>query len=107
MGSITQLTEATFDEEVGAATGPVIVDFWADWCRPCKMIAPILEEIADEQGGKVRVAKVNVDDNPGLAQRYSVMSIPTMIVFKDGNEDHRIIGARGKPQILEDLAPYL
>lgn len=107
MGSITQLTEATFDEEVGAATGPVIVDFWADWCRPCKMIAPILEEIADEQGGKVRVAKVNVDDNPGLAQRYSVMSIPTMIVFKDGHEDHRIIGARGKPQILEDLAPYL
>ena len=107
MGSITQLTESTFDEEVGAATEPVIVDFWAEWCGPCKMIAPILEEIAGEQDGKVRVAKVNVDDNPGLARKFSVMSIPTMIVFKDGQEDHRIIGARGKPQLLEDLTPYL
>ena len=103
MGSITQLTEATFDEEIGAATEPVIVDFWAEWCGPCKMIAPILEEIAGEQEGKVRVAKVNVDDHPGLARKFSVMSIPTMIVFKDGQEDHRIIGAKGKPHLREDL----
>jgi thioredoxin 1 len=107
MAAITQLTEATFAEEVNAASEPVIVDFWAEWCGPCKMIAPILEEIAGEQEGKVRVAKVNVDENPGLARQFGVMSIPTMIVFRDGTEDKRIIGAKGKPQLLEDLAAYL
>ncbi|HNE73302.1 MAG TPA: thioredoxin, partial [Microthrixaceae bacterium] len=78
-----------------------------EWCGPCKMVAPILEEIATEQAGKVRVAKVNVDENPGLATKFNVMSIPTMIVFKDGQEAQRLIGARGKPQLLEDLTPYL
>ncbi|MFZ4518452.1 MAG: thioredoxin [Microthrixaceae bacterium] len=107
MGSIQQLSEATFAEEVNASDLPVVVDFWAEWCGPCKMIAPILEEIASEQDGKVRIAKVNVDDNPGLARQFNVMSIPTMIVFKDGAEDQRIVGAKGKPQLLEDLASYL
>ena len=107
MGSISQLTESTFDEEVVGSTEPVLVDFWAEWCGPCKMVAPILEEIATEQAGKVRVAKVNVDENPGLATKFNVMSIPTMIVFKDGQEAQRLIGARGKPQLLEDLTPYL
>ncbi|RTL08622.1 MAG: thioredoxin [Acidimicrobiia bacterium] len=107
MGSIRQLTESTFDEEVASSTEPVLVDFWAEWCGPCKMVAPILEEIATEQAGKVRVAKVNVDENPGLATKFNVMSIPTMIVFKDGQEAQRLIGARGKPQLLEDLTPYL
>ncbi|HMU80181.1 MAG TPA: thioredoxin [Microthrixaceae bacterium] len=107
MGSISQLTESTFDEEVASSTEPVLVDFWAEWCGPCKMVAPILEEIATEQAGKVRVAKVNVDENPGLATKFNVMSIPTMIVFKDGQEAQRLIGARGKPQLLEDLTPYL
>lgn len=107
MGSISQLTESTFDEEVASSTEPVLVDFWAEWCGPCKMIAPILEEVAAEQEGKVRVAKVNVDENPGLATKFNVMSIQTMIVFKDGQEAQRLIGARGKPQLLEDLTPYL
>ena len=107
MGSISQLTESTFAEEVAGSTEPVLVDFWAEWCGPCKMIAPILEEIATEQAGKVRVAKVNVDENPGLATKFNVMSIPTMIVFKDGQEAQRLVGARGKPQLLEDLTPYL
>jgi len=107
MGSIMQLSDATFDEEIGSSTEPVLVDFWAEWCGPCKMVAPILEEIATEQAGKVRVAKVNVDENPGLATKFNVMSIPTMIVFKDGQEAQRLIGARGKPQLLEDLTPYL
>ena len=80
--SISTLTDTTFDEEIGASGEPVVVDFWAEWCGPCKMIAPILEEIATEQAGKVRVAKVNVDDSPTVARRFDVMSIPTLIVFK-------------------------
>ena len=85
----------------------MIVDFWAEWCGPCKMIAPILEEIAGEQSGKLTVSKLNVDDNPNTAMRFGVMSIPTMIVFKDGEEAARIVGAKGKGQLLEDLRPFL
>ena len=106
-GSISQLSEATFAEEVNSSDEPVLVDFWAEWCGPCKTIAPILEEVATEQDGKLRIAKVNVDDNPNLALKFNVMSIPTMIVFKDGAEDQRLVGARGKPQLLEDLNAYI
>ena len=106
-GSISQLSEATFAEEVNAATEAVLVDFWAEWCGPCKTIAPILEELATEQAGKLKIAKVDVDDNQGLARQYGVQSIPTMIVFKDGAEVHRMVGARGKAQLLEDLSSYL
>jgi thioredoxin 1 len=106
-GSISQLSEATFAEEVNSAAEPVLVDFWAEWCGPCKTIAPILEEIATEQAGKLRIAKVDVDANQGLALQYGVQSIPTMIVFKDGAEVHRIIGAKGKAQLLEDLDSFL
>jgi thioredoxin 1 len=105
--AISTLSDATFDEQIGSSTEPVIVDFWAEWCGPCKMIAPILEEIATEQAGKLTVSKLNVDDNPSTAQRFGVMSIPTMIVFKDGQEAARIVGAKGKGQLLEDLRPFL
>ena len=106
-GAIVNLSKATFDEEVGASSEPVLVDFWAEWCGPCKMIAPILEEIATEQAGSIRIAKVNVDEAPDLARRFEVMSIPTLILFDNGVPAKRMVGAKGKPQLLEELAEYL
>ena len=106
-GTITNLSETTFDEEVGATPEPVLVDFLAEWCGPCKLIAPILEEIAAEQAGSIRIAKVNVDEAPDLARRFEVMSIPTLILFDGGVPAKRMVGAKGKPQLLEELADYL
>ncbi len=106
-GAITTLTDATFDEVINSASEPVLVDFWAEWCGPCRAIAPILEEIAAEQAGKITIAKLNVDEAPEIARRFAVMSIPTMIVFKDGEADTRMVGARGKAQMIEALADYL
>ena len=106
-GNLQELTDTTFDEEVGAADVPLIVDFWAEWCGPCRMVAPVLEQIASENEGKVRLAKLNVDDAPGIAQRFGIMSIPTLLVFKDGQAKKRIVGAKGKGQLLEDLAEFL
>jgi thioredoxin 1 len=106
-GSITQLTANTFDETVGSATEPLIVDFWAEWCGPCKMIAPILDEIAVEHEGKLQVAKLNVDEAPDIARRFEVMSIPTLLVFRDGQVAKRLVGAKGKGQLLEDLAEFI
>jgi thioredoxin 1 len=104
---IVTLTSSTFDETVLSSAEPVVVDFWAEWCGPCKMIAPILEEIATEQSGKVRVAKLNVDDHPDLAMRYNVMSIPTLLVFDGGEVRKRLVGAKGKGQLLQELDEFL
>jgi len=101
------LTDQTFDEEIGGASEPVLVDFWAEWCGPCKAVAPVLEEIVSEQAGKIRLGKVNIDDNLELARRFEVMSIPTMILFKDGEPQVRIIGAKPKSQLLQEINPYL
>src|SRR5688572_12635389 len=103
----TTLTDASFDETINSASEPVIVDFWAEWCGPCKMIAPILDEIATEQAGKLTVAKLNIDDNPEAARRFDVMSIPTLIVFQDGQPKKKLIGAKGKGQLLEELSDFL
>jgi thioredoxin 1 len=101
------VTDATFDETIAGSTEPVVVDFWAEWCGPCKAIAPILDEIATEQAGKLKVAKLNVDDNPDIARRFDVMSIPTLIVFKDGSAQKRLIGAKGKGQLLAELEEFI
>ena len=106
-GNLLELTDETFDEEVGASDVPLIVDFWAEWCGPCRMVAPVLEQIASENEGKVRLAKLNVDDAPAVAQRFGIMSIPTLMVFQDGVAKKRIVGAKGKGQLLEDLAEFL
>ena len=105
--SIVTLSDATFDETVGSASTPVVVDFWAEWCGPCKMIAPALEEIASEHAGRLQIAKLNVDENPESARRFDVMSIPTLLVFRDGAPVKRLVGAKGKGQLLQDLSEYI
>jgi thioredoxin 1 len=104
--TITALDDSTFDEEIKGSTEPVLVDFWAEWCGPCKMIAPVLEEIASEHAGKVRIAKLNVDESLEVSRRFEVMSIPTLILFKDGEPQLRIVGAKGKGQLLQEISPF-
>ena len=104
---IETLTDATFDEHVKSSDVPVLVDFWAEWCGPCKMISPVLEEIAEEQAGKIRIVKLNIDDNLDVTRRFEVMSIPTLILFKDGEPQVRLIGAKPKGALLEEISAYL
>ena len=101
------VTDATFSSDVLQSDKTVLVDFWAEWCGPCKMVAPVLDEIAGENKDTLTVAKLDIDRNPGAARDYQVMSIPTMIVFKGGKPVKQIVGAKPKAALLRDLADYL
>ena len=98
------VSDATFAADVLASSKPVLVDFWSTWCGPCKMVAPVLEEIAAEQAGELTVAKLDVDANPATARDFNVVSIPTLILFKDGQPVKRMVGAKGKAALLRELA---
>ena len=104
---VVTVTEATFDRTVLEARLPVLVDFWAGWCPPCKWLDPVVEELATEQAGRLLVAKVDADENPGLVHRYGTLSLPSLLVFVDGAERARIIGARPKHRLLTELAELL
>ena len=104
---ITILTDATFDEVIGSAEKPILVDFWAEWCGPCRMIAPILEEFSTEQTDKFTIGKLDVDVNVATATKFSVMSIPTLLLFKDGQVVARIVGAKPKGALLHESTSSL
>ena len=107
MSNVTHLTDATFAEVIGSADKPVLVDFTAAWCGPCKQISPILDELSVEQAEKLQIAKIDVDENPQTVLQYDVMSMPTLILFKDGVPERKMIGARGKQHLLNELADIL
>jgi thioredoxin 1 len=106
MADMVQLTDATFTDTISGSQ-PVLVDFWAEWCGPCRMVAPVLEEIAGEYPEKITIGKLNIDENPQTPARFDVMSIPTMILFQDGVEKKRIVGARPKHAMVAELQEYL
>jgi len=107
VGATKAVTDETFEAEVLKAEKPVIVDYWAEWCGPCRMVGPVLEEIASEHGEKIDVVKLNVDENPVVTQRYGIMNIPTMSVFKGGEVVKEIVGAKPKSALLRELADFI
>jgi thioredoxin 1 len=107
MGATKVVTAATFDADVLRNSKPVIVDYWAEWCGPCRMIAPVLEEIASEHSDKIDVVKLNIDENPQIAQRYQIMAIPTMNVFRNGEVVKQIVGVKPKAALLLELAEFI
>ena len=107
MANIGTVTETDFQSTVLESETPVLVDFWAEWCVPCHMVSPVVEEIGNEKGDALKVAKLNIDDNPQTTRSYGVMSIPQLILFKGGQEVARVIGAKPKDAILRELGPNL
>jgi thioredoxin 1 len=107
MSSATAVTDGTFQKDVLQSSEPVLVDFWATWCQPCRMVAPVVEEIASENTGKLKVLKLDVDENQNTAMQYGVSSIPTLILFKDGEPAARLIGAKPKAALLEEISAHL
>ena len=103
MADVKTLTDATFDTEITDASLPMIVDFWAPWCGPCRMVGPVIEEIAGDHPDKVTVGKLNVDENPATASKFGIMSIPTIILFKDGQPAKKVIGARPKADLEREF----
>ncbi|OGX39801.1 MAG: thioredoxin [Omnitrophica WOR_2 bacterium RIFCSPHIGHO2_02_FULL_50_17] len=104
---VRNVTDRNFEDEVVKSDVPVLVDFWAEWCGPCRMIGPIVDEIASELKGKLKVVKVNVDDAQELAGQYNIMSIPTLLIFKDGEPVEQMVGAMSKDQLLDKIKPKL
>lgn len=107
MGNLKQVTDATFDQEVLDSDKPVLVDFWAEWCAPCRSVGPVLEQIALENGDKIEIVKLNVDENPETAARYRITSIPAMKVYRGGEVVKSVIGAKSKPALESELAAFL
>ncbi|MGA2221914.1 MAG: thioredoxin [Verrucomicrobiia bacterium] len=104
---IVVISNNNFEQEVNKSPMPVLVDFWAEWCGPCKMIAPVLDEIAEEKAGKIKIAKVNVDENQELAAKFGIRSIPTLLLFKGGQVKEQIVGMTGKKDLERKLALHL